>query len=127
MHLNEVRLIGRLGKDPEVKEITGGKSVANFSLCTCKKFKDKEGVQQERVEWHNIVAWGKTATLCGSYLKKGHPVYIAGETTNRSWDDKEGNKKYITEVIANNVQFLQPKSSNGQQESAPVVEDDLPF
>jgi single-strand DNA-binding protein len=105
--VNKVILIGRLGKDPEIRSIPSGTSVAKFSLATDEKFTDRNGEKQERTEWHNIVAWGKLAEICGQYLRKGKLVYIEGSIRTDSWDDKEsGVKKYRTEIIANGMQML---------------------
>jgi len=104
--VNKVILVGRLGRDPEIKDAKGV-SIANFSIATSESWKDDSGEKQERTEWHNIVAFRKTAELCGKYLKKGQECYIEGKIETRSWDDKEtGAKRYKTEIIAQNVQFL---------------------
>ncbi|HEV7921116.1 MAG TPA: single-stranded DNA-binding protein [Thermoanaerobaculia bacterium] len=105
--VNRVILIGRLGKDPEVRATPSGSNVAKFTLATDERYTDRNGERQERTEWHNIVAWGKLAEICGQYLKKGKLVYIDGSIRSDSWDDKEsGQKKYRTEIIANNMQML---------------------
>jgi single-strand DNA-binding protein len=105
--VNRVILIGRLGKDPEVRATPSGSNVAKFTIATDERYTDRNGERQERTEWHNIVAWGKLAEICGQYLKKGKLVYIDGSIRTDSWDDKEsGQKKYRTEIIANNMQML---------------------
>jgi single-strand DNA-binding protein len=104
--VNKVILIGRLGQDPEVRYTTNGGAVANFSLATNESWTDKSGQKQERTEWHRIVVWGKTAEICGQYLSKGRQAFIEGKLQTREWNDKEGNKRYTTEVVAQNVQFL---------------------
>jgi single-strand DNA-binding protein len=105
--VNKVILIGNLGKDPEVKYTPGGMPVAKFSLATNERFKDKEGNWQDRTEWHNIVAFQRTAEIVGEYLKKGGKCYIEGSLRTSSWDDKEtGQKKYKTEIIANDLVLL---------------------
>ncbi|HXI14586.1 MAG TPA: single-stranded DNA-binding protein [Thermoanaerobaculia bacterium] len=105
--INKVILIGRLGKDPEVRSTPSGATLARFSIATDEKFTDKSGEKQERTEWHNIVAWSKLAEICGQYLKKGKLVYIEGSLRTDSWDDKEsGVKKYKTEIIAQTMQML---------------------
>ncbi len=105
--VNKVILIGNLGKDPEVKYTQGGMPVAKFSLATNERYKDKEGQWQDRTEWHNIVAFQRTAEIVGEYLKKGGKVYIEGSLRTSSWDDKEtGQKKYKTEIIANDLVLL---------------------
>ncbi len=113
MSLNRVMLIGNLGKDPEVRFTPGGQAVARFSLATSEVFNDREGQRQERTEWHNIVVWGKQAETCGQYLAKGRQVFIEGSIRNRSYDDKDGNKRYITEVNAQRVQFLGGRGGDG--------------
>ena len=111
--VNKVILVGRLGKDPELRSIPSGTSVAKFSLATDERFTDKNGEKQERTEWHNVVAWGKLAEICGQYLRKGKLVYIEGSIRTDSWDDKEtGVKKYRTEIIANTMQMLDKKSDD---------------
>jgi single-strand DNA-binding protein len=105
--VNKVILVGRLGKDPEIRSTPQGTSVARFTIATDEKFTDRNGEKQERTEWHNIVAWSRLAEICGQYLKKGKLVYIEGSIRTDSWDDKEtGVKKYRTEVIANTMQML---------------------
>ena len=108
--VNKVLLIGRLGKDPEVKSLPGGQQVANFSIATSEKFTDKSGVSQEKTEWHNIVLWGKLADLAGKYIKKGSQVYIEGKLTTRSWD-KDGVKQYRTEIVGQQMTFLDSKGA----------------
>jgi len=111
--VNRVILVGRLGKDPEVRSLPSGTSVTKFSIATDERFTDKSGEKQERTEWHNIVAWGKLAEICGQYLRKGKLVFIEGSIRTDSWDDKEtGQKKYRTEIIAQNMQMLDKKSDD---------------
>lgn len=105
--VNKVILIGNLGKDPEVKYTPSGTPVAKFSLATNEKFKDKGGEWQERTEWHNIVAWQRLAEIVGEYVKKGSKIYIEGRITTSSWEDKQsGEKKYRTEIVANDLVLL---------------------
>ena len=105
--VNKVILIGNLGKDPEVKYTPSGTAVANLTLATNERFKDKEGNWQDRTEWHRVVAWQRLAEIAGEYLKKGRQVYIEGSLKTRSWDDKEsGQKKYMTEIWANDLVLL---------------------
>jgi single-strand DNA-binding protein len=112
--VNKVILVGRLGKDPEIRSVPSGTSVAKFTIATDEKFTDRSGEKQERTEWHNIVAWGKLAEICGQYLKKGKLVYIEGSIRTDSWDDKEsGQKKYRTEIIANTMQMLDRRDEAG--------------
>jgi single-strand DNA-binding protein len=111
--VNRVILIGRLGKDPEIRSIPSGTSVAKFSLATDERFTDKNGEKQDRTEWHNVVAWGKLAEICGQYLRKGKLVFIEGSIRTDSWDDKEtGVKKYRTEIIAKDMQMLDKKGDD---------------
>lgn len=126
--VNKVILIGNLGRDPELKYTPGGQPVATFSLATTERRVDKNGQRQDRTEWHNIVAWGKLAELVNQYLKKGRSAYIEGRITTRSWDDRDGNKKYKTEIVANQIQFLGGERSqshgtdSGASEAAPAAE-----
>ena len=105
--VNKVILIGNLGKDPEVRYTPSGQAVANFNIATNESWTDKSGQKQERTEWHRIVVWGKVAELCGEYLSKGRQVYLEGKLQTREWNNKEGVKQYTTEVVANQVTFLQ--------------------
>jgi len=107
--INQVTIVGRLGQDPEVRQTANQQAVATLSVATSEKWTDKEGKTQEKTEWHRCVAWGKTAELCGKYLKKGSLAGFTGKLQTRSWDDKDGVKKYTTEVIVQNVQFLGSK------------------
>ena len=101
MSINKAILVGNLGKDPEVKQTGTGRTMVTFTLATSNKFKDKQGVQQERTDWHNIVAWGKTGELMQSMLKKGSEVLIKGKVTSRKYEDKDGQTRYLTEIVAN--------------------------
>jgi single-strand DNA-binding protein len=103
---NNVKLIGHLGQDPEVRQLEKGNKVASFSLATGDVYTDKEGKKKEQTEWHNIVAWGNLAELCEKYLKKGREVAIEGKLTYRSWEDKNGVKHTSAEVVANEMLFL---------------------
>lgn len=115
--VNKVTLIGHLGKDPEVRYTQAGQPVASFSLATSEKWTDNGGQKQEKTEWHNIVAWGKTAEICGQYLRKGSPAYIEGKITTRTWDDRDGAKKYKTEIVAHQVIFLAQNQGQAPQQS----------
>jgi single-strand DNA-binding protein len=110
--INKVILIGRLGKDPEVKYTNSGTPVAKFSLATDEVFKDRAGEQQRRTEWHNIVAWNKLAEICGEYLTKGKQVYIEGSIRSRQWEDQSGNKRTTTEIIARDMKMLGSKADS---------------
>ena len=112
--VNKVILVGHLGKDPEVKYTPSGTPVAKFTLATNERFKDKDGNWQDRTEWHNIVAWQRTAEVVGEYCKKGSQVYIEGRLRTDSWDDKEtGQKKYRTEIVVNDLVLLGGRGGSG--------------
>ena len=104
--VNKVILIGRLGKDPEIRYTNDSTPVANFSIATSEYYKDKNGERQESTEWHNIVAWRQLADISEKFLRKGKLVFIEGKLRTRSWEDKDGNKKYATEVVADNITML---------------------
>lgn len=105
--VNKVILVGNLGRDPEVRSIPSGQSVASFSLATSRRWRDREGQRQEQTEWHNIVCWGKQAEIAGQYLTKGKQIYVEGRLQTRSWDDRNtGEKKYRTEIVCDNFQML---------------------
>ena len=124
--LNKVILIGNLGKDPEVSYLGSGVPVAKFSVATSERWKDNEGNLQEKTEWHNIVAWRKLAEICGQYLRKGSKVYLEGKLQTRSWDDKNtGAKRYMTEVVADDLIMLDSKGQ-GQAQSADTSGDVAP-
>src|SRR5260221_1729617 len=111
--INKVILVGRLGKDPEVKATPNGNTVAKFSLATDERYTDREGNKQERTEWHNVVAWGKLAEICGQYLRKGKLIYLEGKIRTDSWEDKETKvKRYKTEIIADTMQMLDRKGDD---------------
>jgi single-strand DNA-binding protein len=139
--VNKVILIGNLGRDPELRYTKSGQAVANFSLATSERWKDKDGQSQERTEWHRIVTWGKTAELCAQFLSKGEKAYFEGRLQTREYEDKEGIKRYTTEIVAQNVTFLGTKRGDGNSpapmdnsSAAPVSDgppappdDDIPF
>lgn len=103
---NRVQLIGNVGQDPEVKTVTGDRKVANITIATNDYYYNEKGDKVEQTEWHRVVAWGKTAELIEKFVTKGKEIGIEGKLTYRSYDDKEGNKKYITEIVANEVLLL---------------------
>ena len=103
---NRVQLIGHVGNDPEIKNLDGGKKVANLTIATNESYKNDKGEKVEQTEWHKVVAWGKTAEIIEKYVTKGKEIAIDGKLTHRSYDDKNGEKKYITEVVANEVLLL---------------------
>jgi len=106
MSVNKVILVGRLGKDPEVKKMTNGESVANVTLATSENWKDKSGEKQEKTEWHNLVFYRRLAEIAGEYLKKGSQIYIEGKLQTRKWQTKEGQDRYTTEIIVDEMQML---------------------
>lgn len=134
--VNKVILIGNLGGDPEVRYTQSGAAVANFNIATQEVWV-KDGNKEERTEWHRIVAFGRLGEICGEYLSKGSKVYIEGRIQTRQWDDKDGNKRYTTEIVAREMKMLSPKNQQGGQGSnlspeepplaEPVMGDDVPF
>ncbi len=142
--INKAIIIGRLGQDPEMKYTPSGTAVANFSVATNHAVKDQDGNFTDKTEWHRIVAYGRTAEIAGEYLIKGKLVFIEGRIQTRSWEDQNGQKKYMTEVVCSNMQLLGSKGDteissdeSDEQEEAPKSkekakkeseeEDDLPF
>ena len=132
--VNKVILLGNLGKDPEVRRLDDGRGVANFSLATSETYKNKSGEKVTNTEWHNIVLWSPLADIAESYLKKGSQVYIEGKISNRSYEDKDGVKKYISEVVGREITLLgrppeqQENAQNNPSENTNNSdEDDLPF
>lgn len=153
--VNKAILVGNLGRDPELRTTPNGQSVVNFTLATSETWTDKSGERQERTEWHRIVVWGRTAEMCAQYLSKGRTVYVEGRIQTREWEDKDGNKRYTTEINANTVNFIGPRtggggssdsggsyggpgggggsgggrggSSGGPVDPGPPVDDDIPF
>ena len=139
MSVNKAILLGNLGRDPELRYTPSGKAVASFSLATSERWTSQDGQKQESTTWHNIVVWGKLAEVMKEYLHKGSQVYIEGRIANRSYDDKDGNKKYVSEVVVQNFSFV-GGTSDSHSESAPASEtasappaapvgddEDLPF
>lgn len=120
--VNKVILIGNLGADPEVRYLPSGDAVANLSLATTDKFKDRSGEMQEVTEWHRVSFFGKTAEICGQYLKKGSAVYVEGSLRTRKWQDKEGNDRYTTEIRGDRMQMLGGRGGGGMadMDSAPA-------
>lgn len=150
--VNKAILVGNLGRDPELRTTPNGQSVVNFTLATSENWTDKSGERQERTEWHRIVVWGRTAEMCNQYLSKGRTVYVEGRIQTREWEDKDGNKRYTTEINANTVQFIGPRTdggggggysggsssgsggggggrgtSDGPPDAGPPMDDDIPF
>jgi single-strand DNA-binding protein len=137
--INKAILVGRLGADPEVRYTPDGAMVTNFRIATDEQWKDKNGEKVQRTEWHKIVAFGKLAEICGKYLVKGKLVYLEGRIQTKAWDDKEGVKRYTTEIVASNMQMLDSKGQKGADASSeepplphpgvdgPLPEEDVPF
>lgn len=121
-YLNQVQLIGAVGNDPEVRTLQGGAKVASFRLATTERFKDRDGNRQEQTEWHNITVWNGKADFVEKYVKKGNNLFISGKLSTRQWTDQSGNKRYSTEVVAENIQMLDRKP----KENKPVIDEDLP-
>ncbi|MDX2494293.1 MAG: single-stranded DNA-binding protein [Desulfuromusa sp.] len=112
MSVNKVILVGNLGKDPELRYTPSGTAVVTFSLATTERYNDRDGNKQSKTEWHNIVAWRQLAEICGKYLHKGKQIYVEGKIQNRSYDDRDGNKRYISEVVMNEMQMLGSRDDN---------------
>ena len=141
MSYNRAVIVGNLGRDPELKYTQSGTAVCSFSVATGEKWKDKQsGEMKERTEWHKVVVWGAQAETCSKYLSKGTQALVEGRIQTNAWEDKEGNKRYTTEILANTVQFLGGRDSAGtsRSESPPLPEfpgtpvtgagdDDIPF
>tara|TARA_B100000925_G_C22005068_1_gene473250 strand:- start:818 stop:1228 length:411 start_codon:yes stop_codon:yes gene_type:complete len=133
--VNKVILLGNLGKDPEVRYLDNGVAVANFSLATTENYKNKQGERVSQTEWHNVVFWRGLAEVAEKYLKKGDSIYLEGKIRTRKWEDKEGNTRYSTEVLADNMTMLGKKNSQvadsqeltSNEKSVSNDEDDLPF
>jgi single-strand DNA-binding protein len=147
--VNKVILIGNLGKDPELKHTGSGTAVATMTVATNERFKDKNGEWQDRTEWHNVVLWQRLAEIAAEYLKKGRSVYVEGRLQTRSWEDKQGQKRYTTEIVASDLVLLGggrdetgggrgarggdfDQSSHSDFDSAPsrsteITDDDIPF
>ena len=136
--VNKVILLGNLGRDPEVRFTQGGTPVANFTMATTDRWSDPSGEKKEKTEWHRIVVWGKQAEIAGEYLKKGRPVFVEGSLQTREWTDRDGNKRYTTEVRAQRLQLLGrpddrggspggPPAEDAHEPAGSFAEDDIPF
>ncbi len=137
--VNKVILVGNLGKDPEVRHLDNGIAVANFSLATTESYTNKQGERVNQTEWHNIVLWRGLADVAEKYLKKGNSIYVEGKISTRKWEDKEGNTRYSTDIIADKMTMLGSKSENSNTATESSVSsteptpsedsgnDDLPF
>jgi single-strand DNA-binding protein len=124
MGVNKAIIIGHLGKDPEVRHLEGGKAVANFSMATSESYKNKQGEKVTNTEWHNVVLWSPLAEIAERFLKKGSQVYIEGKLTTRSWEDKEGNKRYTTEIVGRDLTMLGKSEGSGNQAPPPSASDE---
>jgi single-strand DNA-binding protein len=120
--VNKVILVGNLGRDPETRYTTSGDAVTNIRLATTDTWKDKSGEKQERTEWHNIVFYGRQAEIAGEYLKKGRQIYVEGRLQTRKWQDKEGQDRYTTEIIADRMQMLGSRDGGGSGVAAEPAE-----
>ncbi|HUV31124.1 MAG TPA: single-stranded DNA-binding protein [Acidobacteriota bacterium] len=125
MSVNKAILIGRLGRDPDLRYTPGGRAVCSFSLATSEAWKGQDGQRNESTTWHNIVAWGKQAEVIKEYLRKGREVYIEGRIDNRSYDDKEGNKKYVSEVVVQQFRFIGSRADAEVPASEPPPADEV--
>jgi len=126
--LNKVMLIGNLGRDPEIRTLESGVSVATFSIATSETYKDRDGNRQTSTEWHNIVVWRGLAEVAEKYLKKGSQIYVEGKLKTRSWQDKDGNTRYTTEVVADNFTMLgRPSDSSGYNRSQDPGPSEEPY
>ena len=147
MSVNKAIIVGRLGGDPELRFIPSGRAVANFNIATDAVWKDREGNRQKQTEWHRIVVWGKTAESLAEYLTKGKQIYVEGRLQTRQWDDKDGNKRYTTEIRGDRIVLLssggggaggrssapmargggEDMGGQGPEPSEPLTDDDIPF
>ncbi len=136
--VNKAIVLGNLGRDPELRHTGSGKAVATLRIATNEQWNDQSGERQERTEWHSVVVWGRQAETCNQYLKKGRTVYIEGRLQTRKWQDKEGQDRYTTEIVADRVQFIgggaggaggQDGGSYGGEDIGPppAGDDDIPF
>ncbi len=141
--VNKAILIGHLGRDPEIRYTPSGMAVANFTMATSENWTNKEGTRESRTEWHRIVAFGRLAEICGEYLSKGRQVYVEGRLQTREWEDRDGNKRYTTEIVAREMQMLGSKDSGDTSKTKPkpqnqvsevpepsysnIQDDDIPF
>lgn len=134
--INKAILIGNLGSDPEVRYTQSGAAVANFTIATTEKWKGQDGQMQEQTEWHRIVAFARLGEICGEYLSKGSKVYIEGRIQTRKWEDKDGNSRYTTEIVAREMKMLDSKgassgTTNYSNQEPPVPEprmgEEVPF
>ena len=124
MSLNKVLLIGNVGKDPEIRHLQGGASVATITLATNERYKDRSGETREMTEWHTVIAWRQLADLAENYIRKGSQIYVEGRIRSRSWDDQNGQKRYVTEIQADSIQLLGRRSDNPSNQQGPRPQQD---
>jgi len=137
MSVNKVILVGRLGKDPEVRYSNNGNAITNFNMATSRVYKDKNGEKVDETEWHRCVSFGRTAEICGEYLHKGSLIYVEGRLQTRDWEDKDGNRRWTTEIILENMRMLGSKNDSNPSNRgsdnpfdkgpASMPDDDVPF
>ena len=134
--VNKAIILGNLGRDPEVRQTASGKAVTTLRVATNESWVDQSGERQERTEWHSIVVWGRQAENCGQYLSKGRTVYVEGRLQTRKWQDKDGNDRYSTKIVADRVQFIgggrdaagaAGEGSGSADVGQPAADDDIPF
>ena len=124
--VNKVILVGNLGKDPEQRTTSNGRAVTSFSIATSEKWTDQSGQTQEKTNWHNIVVWGKQAESCARYLAKGRRVYVEGKIENRSYEDKEGVTRYVTDIVARDVIFLDARGGESSESHERPAQQNTP-
>jgi single-strand DNA-binding protein len=122
--LNKVMLIGNVGKDPDIRHLESGTAVANLTLATTERYKDRNGEMQEQTEWHNVVLWRGLADVTERFVRKGSQIFIEGKIRTRSWEDQSGQKRYTTEIVADNMQLLGRRSDNPANASARPARND---
>lgn len=125
--VNKVILLGRLGQNPEIRRTQSGEAVGNFSLATSESWNDKSGNKQERTEWHRVVVWGKLAEVCAEYLHKGSQAYVEGKLQTREWENKEGQRQFTTEIVAQTVRFVGDRRSDQPSGNDRLGLDNSPF
>lgn len=134
--VNKAIILGNLGKDPETRYLDSGTAVTTFSVATSTKYKDRNDEWVEKTEWHNITAWGRLAEICAEYLEKGKSVFVEGRIETRKWQDKDGNDRYTTGIVADKIQILgskgdgtrkQDQDRGGEYDEPPFHDDDIPF
>ena len=122
MSFNKVLLIGNVGKEPEIRHLESGVAVASFTLATTERYKDRNGVMQDQTEWHNVVCWRNLAELSEKYINKGSQIFVEGKIRTRSWQDQTGQKRYTTEIVADNIRLLGKRTDSQQQGYQPQLQ-----